>query len=189
MLNVLCGTYGRMLFLSNQSPILWDRLFPLILSAAFTISMIILLCAPFSFYCTELYCIEINLAKKINNLARKYKYTCLTSPPYHKLIWNLLLLLLLLRIFTGNKEQGIKRSLWSERASISWSLISPMSLQVTLFRPSLIHATKPMGDGLSHCWKFSWPKLEYRTNVVNTGQNNVVDQTCKESSLPWSEER
>ena len=68
MLNVLCGTYGRMLFLSNQLPILWDRLFPLILSAAFTISMIILLCAPFSFYCTELYCIEINLAKKINNL-------------------------------------------------------------------------------------------------------------------------
>ena len=68
MLNVLCGTYGMMLFLSNQLPIFWDRLFPLILSATFTILTIILLCAPFFVYCTELYCIEINLVKKINNL-------------------------------------------------------------------------------------------------------------------------
>ena len=121
--------------------------------------------------------------ENIYNLGNINNYACLTSPPYHKLIWNLLLLLLLLRIFTGSKEQGIKRSLWSERASISWSLISPMSLQVTLFRPSLIHATKPMGDGLSHCWKFSWPKLEYRTNVVNTGQMLWIQDKCCGSDM------
>ena len=52
---------------------------------------------------------------------------------YHKLIWNVLLLLLLLWKFTGNKEQGLTRSLWSYRASISESLIGSMSLQVTFW--------------------------------------------------------